>query len=247
VKAILEVENLGVVFGSREILRDLNFEIRPGDCLAVIGPNGAGKTVLLKSLLNLVPYSGRIRWDTSARLGYVPQRVAQDRQLPIRVTELLRAKARVQKIPLPETVKVSAEVGLSREVLRSAIGTLSGGQWQKVLIALALLGDPTVMLFDEPAASLDELSEERIYDLVHSLQEMRGLTVILVSHELSVVYRYATTVLCLSKGKSCAGPPREILTPDRLAELYGAPSRYYAHVLEHEGRAQAATTDGREE
>lgn len=229
----MEVRNLSVQFGSREILRNLSFQIQAGDCLAVIGPNGAGKTVLLRSLLNLISHEGEIRWADSARLGYVPQRVAEDRHLPVEVSELLRAKARVQKVPLTEIAEVTAELGLTREVLKSSIGVLSGGQWQKVLIALSLLGGPNVLLFDEPTASLDELSEERIYELVHSLQQARGLTVVLVSHDLSIVYRYATQVLCLSKGNPCMGPPREILTPERLEELYGTPARYYGHVGEH--------------
>jgi zinc transport system ATP-binding protein len=232
-KPILEVENLSVRFGSREILRKLSFRVRAGDCLAVIGPNGAGKTVLLKSLLHLVPYTGEIRWSESARLGYVPQRVAEDRQLPVEVRELLRAKARVARVPLAEIADVTTELGLKREILESPIGVLSGGQWQKVLVALSLLGRPNVLLFDEPTASLDELSEERIYELVHSLQKTRGLTVVLVSHDLSIVYRHATQVLCLTKGNPCMGPPTQVLTPERLEEVYGAPARFYSHIQEH--------------
>ena len=232
-KPILEVENLSVRFGSREILRKLSFRVWAGDCLALIGPNGAGKTVLLKSLLHLVPYTGEIRWSESARLGYVPQRVAEDRQLPVEVRELLRAKARVARVPLAEIADVTTELGLKREILESPIGVLSGGQWQKVLVALSLLGRPNVLLFDEPTASLDELSEERIYELVHSLQKTRGLTVVLVSHDLSIVYRHATQVLCLTKGNPCMGPPTHVLTPERLEEIYGAPARFYRHIQDH--------------
>jgi zinc transport system ATP-binding protein len=128
---------------------------------------------------------------------------------------------------------VTSELNLSPEFLSAGIGTLSGGQFQKVLIAFALLGRPDVLLFDEPTASLDELSEERIYELVHQLQERKGITVILVSHDLSVVYRYANRVLCLSKGKPCMGAPKEILTPGMLEDLYGAPPKYYSHIQEH--------------
>ena len=232
---ILRVTNLCVSFGSRAILRELSFEVQPGDCLAVIGPNGSGKTVVLKALLNLIPYRGEIRWSPDTRLGYVPQRIAEDRQLPLRVRELLMAKVHVQKLLVPELDQVCSELGLTREILDGAIGTLSGGQFQKVLIALSLLGRPNVLLFDEPTASLDELSEERIYELLHSLQQARELTVVLVTHELSVVYRYATQVLCLSREKACMGRPTEVLTPERLAELHGSPSRSHRHV--HDLRA----------
>ena len=102
-------------------------------------------------------------------------------------------------------------VGLTPEVLKASIGVISGGQFQKALIAFALLGEPSVLLFDEPTASLDELAEERVYELVERLQQEQHLTVLLVSHDLSIVYRAANKVLCVSKDKVCFGPPREVL------------------------------------
>jgi zinc transport system ATP-binding protein len=229
---LLSVKNLGVAFGNRTILRQLSFEVYSGDCLAVIGPNGAGKTMLLKALQHLIPCQGEVQWSQEARLGYVPQSVAADRHLPLRVRELLAAKAKVLHLADQEMDQVSSELSLSPEFLSAGIGTLSGGQFQKVLIAFALLGRPNVLLFDEPTASLDELTEERIYELVHQLQSQKGITLILVSHDLSVVYRYASQVLCLSKAKVCMGPPKEIMTPETLEELYGAPPKYYRHAEE---------------
>lgn len=231
---LLSATNLGIAFGNRMVIRDLTFEVNAGDCLAIIGPNGAGKTVLLKALLGLLPHDGEILWSPDARLGYVPQRVAADRQLPLQVKDLLVAKVRTLKLTGQELESVCSEVDLTPEILNAAIGTLSGGQFQKVLIAFALLGHPNVLLFDEPTASLDELTEERIYELLHLLQQEKGMTVLLVSHDLSVVYRYATNVLCLSKGRPCMGPPQEILTPERLEELYAAPPKYYRHVEQHQ-------------
>ena len=230
---LLSVRDLRVAFGNRVVLRELNFEVSSGDCLAIIGPNGSGKTVLLKALQHLIPYEGEIHWSQEARVGYVPQSVAADRQLPLRVTELLEAKARFLHLADQEMEQVSSELNLSPEFLSAGIGTLSGGQFQKVLIAFALLGRPNVLLFDEPTASLDELSQERIYELVHDLQARKGITLILVSHDLSIVYRYASRVLCLSKGKPCMGPPKEIMTPEMLEELYGGPPKYYRHIEEH--------------
>ncbi len=230
---LLSVRNLGVSFGNRVVLRQLSFEVYSGDCLAIIGPNGAGKTVLLKALQHLIPYEGKVQWSQEARLGYVPQSVAADRQIPLRVRELLAAKARVLHLAGQEMDQVSSELNLSPEFLSAGIGTLSGGQFQKVLIAFALLGRPNVLLFDEPTASLDELTEEHIYELVHQLQTQRGITLFLVSHDLSVVYRYASRVLCLSKGEVCMGAPKEIMTPEMLEQLYGAPPKYYRHIQEH--------------
>ena len=236
---LLSVANLTLGFGVREVIHGLSFQVHKGDCVAIIGPNGAGKTVLLKALLHLIPYQGEIRWGPEARLGYVPQKIAADRQLPFSAKDLLASKARFLHLPPADVQSVSAELGLTNELLGNSIGVLSGGQFQKVLIAFALLGAPNVLLFDEPTASLDELSEERIYDLIHSLQKDRGMTILLVSHDLSIVYRYANLVLCLSKGTTCMGPPKEVLTPATLQELYGSPPQYYQHSHEAERPANA--------
>ena len=107
-------------------------------------------------------------------------------------------------------------VGLARDVVARPIGAMSGGQFQRLLVAFALVGKPNVLLLDEPTAGVDEPGEERLNELVHRLQHEEALTVLLISHELSVVYRYADNVLCLGGGDACFGPPREVLTPDVL-------------------------------
>lgn len=231
---LLSVTDLTIAFGSHVVIQDLSFKVNQGDGVAIIGPNGAGKTVLLQALLHLIPYQGEIRWGQRTRLGYVPQKIVADRQLPLSARDFLEAKVRFLRLPSDELERVSQELGLTTQLLNANIGTLSGGQFQKLLIAFALLGGPNVLLVDEPTASLDELTEERIYELLQSLQKKKGMTILLVSHDLSVVYRNANLVLCLSKGKSCMGPPKEILTPAMLEELYSAPSLYYRHINEHE-------------
>jgi len=232
---ILSVRNLTVNLEGRRILLGLSFEVHAGDMLAIIGPNGSGKTVLLRTLLHLLPYQGKIEWMEGARIGYVPQRVAADRQLPLSASDLLNAKAHFLKLSQAEVERVASVTNLTTELLYTNIGILSGGQFQKVLIAIALLGQPNVILFDEPTASLDELTEERVYELLHRLKEEHGITVVLVSHDLSVVYRYATMVLCIGKAGACFGPPKEVLTPEALEALYSAPPKYYQHLRDHHG------------
>jgi zinc transport system ATP-binding protein len=229
---ILSVRNLAISFEGRTVIHGLNFDLHAGDNLAVIGPNGSGKSVLLKALLGLVPYEGEIRWSPAARLGYVPQKVVADRRMPINIQDLLAAKARFLKLPSQAAGDVAETVGLT-DLLNTSMGILSGGQFQKALIAFALLGDPNVLLFDEPTASLDELAEERIYELVAQLRQEKGMTVILVSHDLSIVFRSASLVLCLCKDRPCMGPPHEVLTPEMLERLYGGPSHYYKHQHDH--------------
>src|SRR5215471_683973 len=169
--AVLAVKNLKVILEGKTILEDLSFELNRGDSLAVIGPNGSGKTVLLRALLGIVPYSGTITWDPGVKLGYVPQKVDADRQLPFSVADLLRAKSRVLRLQPTAAQLVQGVIGLSPDILESPIGRLSGGQFQKALIAFALLGDPNVLLFDEPTTSLDQLAEERVYEIMHKLQD----------------------------------------------------------------------------
>jgi len=233
---ILTVKNLSVNLGGEPIITDLSFGLKEGENLTIIGPNGSGKTVLLKSLLGMIPYAGNVAWEKGARIGYVPQKIEVDRHLPLSSKTLLQAKANILKIPHSEIGAVAKTLGLSEKVLEEPIGHLSGGQFQKCLIAYALIGKPNVLLFDEPTASIAQLEEEQIYELLHRLQDEYSLTLVLVSHDLSLVYRYATNVLCLNKRGLCFGAPAEVLTPQILEKLYGAPHRYYHHLHEHDDR-----------
>jgi zinc transport system ATP-binding protein len=226
----LEVEGLSVRFGNTTVLHDLSFSVPAGGSLAIIGPNGSGKTVLLKALIGAVPCQGTIRWAHGTRLGYVPQKLDIERDLPVTGYDFLRAKTALSGAPPDELPRLLGLVGLRPESAAQPIGTLSGGQFQRLLLAFALMGRPTVLLFDEPTAGVDEPGEEGLYAMVHRLQEQDRLSLLLVSHELSLVYRYAASVLCLSRsGPACVGAPLEILTPERLQEVYGSPLGFHVH------------------
>ncbi len=225
----LEVERLSVRFGNAAVLRDVSFSVAEGSALAVIGPNGAGKTVLFRALIGSLPHEGTIRWAPGTRIGYVPQKLDIERDLPLSGRDFLRAKSAVARTPSGDAHRVLDLVNLPRSVADQPIGTFSGGQFQRLLLAFALLGRPTVLLFDEPTAGVDEPGEERLYEMIRRLQEAEGLTLLLISHELSVVYRYATDVLCLSQESPCFGPPEEILTPERIEQVYGTPLKYHHH------------------
>lgn len=225
----LEVTQLSVRFDEAPILHDLSFHIAKGSSLAVIGPNGAGKTVLFQALIGAVHSQGMVRWAPGTRIGYVPQKLDLDRDVPITGMDFLTARASLVAGPRPDIAQVLGLVGVSQETANGMIGTLSGGQFQRLLAAFALLGDPTVLMLDEPTAGIDEPGQKQLNDLVRRLQEERGLTVLFISHELSVVYQYATDVLCLGRGHSCFGHPRTILTPELLYDIYGAPAGYHVH------------------
>jgi zinc transport system ATP-binding protein len=225
----LEVEHLAVHFGAVEIFRDVNFSVPRGSSLAVIGPNGAGKTVLFRALIGSLPYEGRVLWAPGIKLGYVPQKLDIERDLPITGGDLLRARSAIARKQKTAILTTLVKVGLQPEILRATIGAMSGGQFQRLLIAFALLGDPNVLLLDEPAAGVDAPGQQQLSKLLQELQEESGMTIILISHDLSVVYRYATNVLCLSKVYSCFGPPQMALAPEVLRRLYGTPIGFHVH------------------
>jgi len=226
---VLIVKHLSLRLEDRSIIEDLSFQLDPRERLVILGPNGAGKTVLLKALLDLLPYSGEITWAPDVRIGYVPQKIDPDRHLPLTYRDLLTSKCRIMRLSGAEIDEISASVGLTRELLDTPVGHLSGGQFQRGLVGFALIGDPNVLLLDEPTASIDEPGEEHIYELIDRMQDRYNLAVIAVTHDLSFIYRFATRVLCLNKRSICMGSPGEVLTPEVLTQLYGTRVRYYHH------------------
>lgn len=227
---VLRVKALSVRFDEQAVIKDLSFEVAKGDSLAIVGPNGAGKSVLFRALLGLVPYEGSIQWGDGIKVGYIPQRLTVERGMPLSVLEFLSFKAKspseifeaLEAVGLLKSSDGRSGHHLSHHFLHFRMGTLSGGEFQRVLIAYAIIGHPDVLLFDEPTAGVDVEGEETIYVLLEKLHTDRGMTVILISHDLNIVYRYAHNVLCLNKRQVCYGAPKEVLTTKSLQELYGS-------------------------
>src|SRR5215831_8288843 len=128
--SLLQVEHLSVQLEDRSVVEDLSFELSAGERLSVLGPNGAGKTVLLKALLNLLPYRGDVVWGTGVRIGYVPQKIDADTHLPLTFTDLFSAKCRTLRIRFTEAGDIAHTVGLTPQMLKTPVGHLSGGQFQ---------------------------------------------------------------------------------------------------------------------
>jgi zinc transport system ATP-binding protein len=222
---ILTVQDLNVELDHRSIIEHLSFTVKKGDIITILGPNGAGKTVLLKCLLGLLPYDGEIAWEKGIKIGYVPQRLPFIKDIPLSVMDFFDLKGAAEQ----EVRNIVHAVGFGEEFFERKIGDLSSGQFQRVLIAWGLVGNPQVLLFDEPTTGIDIGGEETIYNLLARLKEERRLTMVLVTHDLSVVYQFSTHVICLSRRTVCYGPPREVLTPESLQNLYGGGMKYYQH------------------
>lgn len=225
-EAVLHVSNLNITLEHRVIIEDLSFRVMRGEVLTVLGPNGAGKTVLMRALLGSVAYEGSITWRNAKRIGYVPQRLPYIRDIPLNVDDFFGLK-RNANINVRDMLHA---VGLKEQIAKQPMGKLSSGQFQRILIAWALAGDPDVLLFDEPTTGIDISGEETVYGLLERLHRERNLTMLLVTHDLSVAHTLASNVLCLNKRPVCQGPPLTVLTAESLERLYGAPVKYHHHV-----------------
>ncbi len=223
--SILKVKNLNVKLDGEEVIKDLSFEVKEGNVLTILGPNGAGKTVFLKTLLGVLPYQGEIKWARGVKIGYVPQRLPFIKDIPMSVSEFFKLKGAWQE----ETKEILNLVGLRENFLNKKIGELSSGQFQRILVAWALVKNPNVLLFDEPTTGIDIGGEETIYTLLAKLKEKRNLTILLVTHDLSVVYKFSNFVVCLNKCPICQGKPKEVLTLEVLQKLYGEEVKFYKH------------------
>ena len=232
---VLKIENLTVSFDENKVIDDLSFSVQKGDVIAIVGPNGAGKSVLFKALLDIVPYLGKIEWSPGLKISYVPQRFNVEKDFPLTTKEFLHLKSKnhAKIMSALESVglknKQSDMHHIKHHLLDQRLGWLSGGQLQRVLVAWAILDNPDVLLFDEPTTGIDVGGEETIYNLLKKLNDEMALTILLISHDLNIVYKYANSVLCLNKEKICFGPPREVLDPQALVKLYGGEAKFYKH------------------
>ena len=222
-------DHVSVTRSGLNILDQVNASVPRGSCTVLIGPNGAGKTTLLLALLGEVSYRGTITLGggRGLRIGYVPQKLALDRGMPFTVAEFLSMG--VQKRPLWLSISRPArkqalellDLVHATHLIRRRVGTLSGGEMQRVLLALALQQNPELLVLDEPSAGVDFEGGRLFCELLEDLRKSQGFTQIMVSHDLGMVAHHATCVICLKRRVIAQGPPAKVLTGEVLQTLFG--------------------------
>ncbi|MCF7820773.1 MAG: metal ABC transporter ATP-binding protein [Candidatus Pacebacteria bacterium] len=233
-KDFIEVKNLSYSYGDFSALENIFFKVAKEQIIAIIGPNGSGKTTLLKNLIGLyspskgeILIAGKKPFDYRKNIGYVPQRFDFDRQTPITVKEFMGLeRCSKHSHSLKNIKKVLQEVGADK-LEKQQLSSLSGGQFQRVMIARSLLHEKELLIFDEPATGIDMAGEHTIYDLILKINKERKTTCIIVSHELNVVNKYAEKVLCLNKSMVCYGQPEVVINEETLHKLYGVGAGLY--------------------
>ena len=212
---ILKVSDLKVELQNQIILENVNFKIKKGTTLAIVGPNGAGKTVFFKTLLNLIPYSGKIEWAKQVKIGYVPQNVTV-KDIPISVKEFLSYQNGSDVEGALNAVKLDA-----KSVANKSLDVLSGGQLRRVLIAWAIIDKPNVLLFDEPTVGVDIGGEESIFVMLNELKKKTDITMLLITHDIHLVKEYTDKLLGLNKCMTFFGDAQQIAEPALQLKIYG--------------------------
>jgi ABC-type Mn2+/Zn2+ transport system ATPase subunit len=226
--AVVEFQDVSLGYGRVIALTNLTFSIAEGDFLGIIGPNGSGKTTILRAILGTVkPFRGSITVREGLKFGYVMQRQSLDEIFPLSVLEVvsmgrlgragpIRRFSRGDNDKIERALSIAGIAGLSRTKYRE----LSGGQKQRVLVARALAFEPDVLLLDEPTNDLDIQAEEQIMNLIRDIGSSTGITIVLVSHFLNVVFNHAHRVMFLKDKEGRIYERHEALRPELLSEIY---------------------------
>lgn len=231
---LISAKDLYLKAGRNDLVEAVSLEVSEGEIVSVIGPNGAGKTSLLKLLLGLYkPDRGSIRRRLGLRVGYLPQKTSIDPVLPLSVARMMTL---TESFSRKEVETALAETGVL-SLIDEPVQTLSGGEFQRMMLSRALLREPELLVLDEPAQGVDHLGEAELYGLIGKIRDQRGCGVLMVSHDLHVVMAATDRVLCLNRHLCCEGEPQEVTRHPEYLRLFGmeAGSRLavYSHHHDH--------------
>ena len=216
---LIEVQNLCVGYGKKEVLRNVNLSLNKNEIVTIVGPNGSGKTTLFKSIIGSTPISsGKVLIRPNLKIGYVPQVLNIDRSLPLTVERFLSLENSRHK-----REAVSAQQVLdSNDLLFKQISTLSAGQLQRVLLARALVNKPDVLLLDEATRGLDQPGSAAFYKKIEEIRNTTGCAILMISHDLHVVMSASNRVICLNGHICCQGEPQSVASSPEYKAMFGS-------------------------
>jgi len=229
--SLISAEGIGVQYGARRVLQHMNFSIDGGEVVTIVGPNGAGKSVFLRVLIGAEqPSEGRVNRTHGLAIGYVPQRLSIGQTMPMSVARFLALsgsqnastnQAMLTRVGIPDRAK-------------EQMASLSGGEFQRVLLAHALLGEPQVLILDEPTQGLDQPAVAAFYRLIEEVRDERGCAILMVSHDLNVVMRRSDRVICLNGHICCEGTPSDVSLAPEYQALFGVDNEGALALYHHE-------------
>ena len=236
-EALISAFKLGYAVRGHLILDAVSLQLHRDEIVTLIGPNGAGKTSLVRILLGLKKASsGEVYTRPGIKIGYVPQKLHIDPVLPLRVRDFLLTAGRFDQAQL---IGVLEEVGMAH-LLLSAVQALSGGEFQRVLLARALLNQPDVLVLDEPAQGVDIIGQQALYQTIKDIREQRGCGVLMVSHDLHLVMASADQVICLNKHICCTGHPDDVSAHPEYLKIFGQAMEGLAPYSHHHDHSHDA-------
>lgn len=230
----IKVSNIGVKIGKEEILKNINIHIHCGQLTVIIGKNGAGKSTLLKAILGEVKHTGTIEFFDmqenkykNLKIGYVPQQVNVEKHMPTTVYDFIAAIISKKPIWIIKDKRIEQKIAQHLKIfgadnlINKSIGDLSGGELQRVLLAVATIDEPNLLVLDEPVSGIDKNGIKDFFNLIKQLKDEYDMSIILVSHDLELVKKYADKVILLNKTILSQGIPEAVFSSNAYKEIFG--------------------------
>ena len=238
-KTLVKLENASVEKNKKILVKHISLEVKQGEIVTLIGPNGSGKTTTAKMALGINKnFEGSVQRYTS-QIGYVPQKVMIDWTLPIRVNDFMQLTSKIN----PEEVNEALSFTGVDHLKNKNLNELSGGEFQRVLIARAIAKKPELLVLDEPVQGVDFKGEISLYELIRSISEKTNCGILLISHDLHVVMSATDYVVCLNGHICCSGTPKKVANSNQYRELFGDRASTMLSIYEH-NHDHSHSTDG---
>jgi zinc transport system ATP-binding protein len=230
---LVKLENIGVSRSNKWLVRGISLELSKGEILTLVGPNGSGKTTTAKIVLNILkPDEGKVIFNAK-KIAYLPQAISIDWTLPIRVKDFMNLTSKLSEVEVIEALNLTGVENLINSDLRN----LSGGEFQRVLLARAIARKPDLLVLDEPAQGVDFNGEISLYNLIKKISEQLECGILLISHDIHFVMSATDQVICLNGHICCSGSPNAVIKNPAFVELFGERASsalsFYEHQHDH--------------